>query len=159
MVNVYRIIIIVLSIFSIIASLVSSSNIPNNLVLIPLIFLILFVVFPSFSRYMFNNLGITVINFTMLLRYVVSPLLMAIYGSDIQIGSSVSMVIQGQAVNLMLYEMIVLFVVFAIFHKYFYSNKNEFQNVKSRPNLFGWIFVIFTLTLVALFPTDRKSVV
>ena len=127
MVNVYRIIIIVLSIFSIIASLVSSSNIPNNLVLIPLIFLILFVVFPSFSRYMFNNLGITVINFTMLLRYVVSPLLMAIYGSDIQIGSSVSMVIQGQAVNLMLYEMIVLFVIFAIFHKYFYSNKMNFK--------------------------------
>lgn len=154
MVNVYRIIIIVLSIFSIIASLVSSSNIPNNLVLIPLIFLILFFVFPSFSRYMFNNLGITVINFTMLLRYVVSPLLMAIYGSDIQIGSSVSMVIQGQAVNLMLYEMIVLFVVFAIFHKYFYSNKNEFQNVKSRPNLFGWIFVIIVLVLVALFPSS-----
>lgn len=154
MVNVYRIIIIVLSIFSIIASLVSSSNIPNNLVLIPLIFLILFVVFPSFSRYMFNNLGITVINFTMLLRYVVSPLLMAIYGSDIQIGSSVSMVIQGQAVNLMLYEMIVLFVIFAIFHKYFYSNKNEFQNVKSRPNLFGWIFVLLALVLVALDPSS-----
>ncbi|PNH24250.1 hypothetical protein CVS44_00820 [Staphylococcus haemolyticus] len=154
MVNVYRVIVIFLSIISIIASLVSTSNIPINLVLIPLIFLILFIVFPSFSRYMFYNLGITIINFTMLLRYVVSPLLMAIYGSNIQIGSSVSMVIQGKAVNLMLYEMIVLFVIFAIFHKYFYSNKTEFQNIKSRPNLFGWLFVAFTLTLVALFPTS-----
>ena len=38
MVNVYRVIVIFLSIISIIASLVSTSNIPINLVLIPLIF-------------------------------------------------------------------------------------------------------------------------
>ena len=53
--------------------MVTTQHIPNNLVLLPFVFVLLFVVFPSFSRYIFNNLGITIINFTMLLRYVVSP--------------------------------------------------------------------------------------
>lgn len=154
MVNLYRIVVIALSIIGILATLISPAYIPNNLVLIPLIFLILFLIFPSFSRYMFNNLGITVVNFTMLLRYVVSPLLMAFYGSNIQIGATVSISIQSRAVGLMIYEMIILFVIFAIFHKYFYTNKVEFYNVKARPNLFGWIFFIVVILLVALDPSS-----
>ncbi|MEJ7279173.1 hypothetical protein, partial [Staphylococcus epidermidis] len=85
--------------------MVTTQHIPNNLVLLPFVFVLLFVVFPSFSRYIFNNLGITIINFTMLLRYVVSPFLMALYGSDIQMGSTVSIDIQSKAVLLMVYEM------------------------------------------------------
>ena len=116
MINIYRIITIVLAIISITAILTTTVSIPNNLILIPLVFLCLFIVFPSFSKYMFNNLGITIVNLTMLLRYVISPLLISFYGSNIQIGTTVLRSIQNQAINLMLYEMIVLFIVFAVFH-------------------------------------------
>lgn len=107
----YRLFVIISSIITIILDMVTTQHIPNNLVLLPFVFVLLFVVFPSFSRYIFNNLGITIINFTMLLRYVVSPFLMALYGSDIQMGSTVSIDIQSKAVLLMVYEMIAMFLI------------------------------------------------
>ncbi len=157
MINFYRIITIVLSVISIIAVLLTKAYIPSNLVLIPLIFLCLFLIFPSFSRYIFKNIGITVINFTMLIRYAISPLLMSLYGSNIHLGSSISMSIQSKAINLMLYEMIMIFITFAIFYKRFYSNKKNFKNIKSTSNLFGWIFVIITLLIVILIPNTVSN--
>lgn len=154
MVNFYRIVTIVLSLISIIMTLVTTAHIPNNLILIPLIYFCLFLIFPSFSRYMFNNLGITILNFTMLLRYIVSPLLMSVYGSNIQIGTSVALSTENYAVYLMLYEMVILFVVFSIFHKYFYSKNIEFNNVKAEPNLFGWLFIIVVLVLALRDPSS-----
>lgn len=154
MVNFYRIVTIVLSLISIIMTLVTTAHIPSNLILIPLIYFCLFLIFPSFSRYMFNNLGITILNFTMLLRYIVSPLLMSIYGSNVQIGSPVGLATQEQAVYLMLYEMILLFVVFGIFHKYFYFKQASFNYVKARPNLFGWLFVLIVLALALRDPSS-----
>ena len=44
---------------------------------------------------------------------------MALYGSDIQMGSTVSIDIQSKAVLLMVYEMIAMFLIFALLHKYF----------------------------------------
>ncbi|WP_353626997.1 O-antigen polymerase [Staphylococcus hominis] len=154
MINIYRIITIVLAIISIIAILTTTVSIPNNLILIPLVFLCLFIVFPSFSKYMFNNLGITIVNLTMLLRYVISPLLISFYGSNIQIGTTVLRSIQNQAINLMLYEMIVLFIVFAVFHKYFYFEKSSFNKINAKPNLFGWIFVLLAIGLAILQPSS-----
>ena len=144
----YRLFVIISSIITIILDMVTTQHIPNNLVLLPFVFVLLFVVFPSFSRYIFNNLGITIINFTMLLRYVVSPFLMALYGSDIQMGSTVSIDIQNKAVLLMVYEMIAMFLIFALLHKYFYSNNSKIRNVKSQSNIFGWIFIAFALLII-----------
>ena len=154
MIKFYRSVIIFLSFISIVSVLGTKEHIPNNLILLPLIFLCLFLIFPSFSRYMFNNLGITVLNFTMLLRYIVSPLLMSIYGSNIQIGTPIGLSTQSHAIYLMIYEMIILFMIFGIFHKYFYSNKVEFDNVKSKSNLFGWLFVILVLALALRDPSS-----
>ena len=39
---------------------------------------------------------------------------MALYGSDIQMGSTVSIDIQSKAVLLMVYEMIAMFLIFAL---------------------------------------------
>ena len=103
---------------------------------------------------MFNNLGITIVNLTMLLRYVISPLLISFYGSNIQIGTTVLRSIQNQAINLMLYEMIVLFIVFAVFHKYFYFEKSSFNKINAKPNLFGWIFVLLAIGLAILQPSS-----
>ena len=149
----YRLFVIISSIITIILDMVTTQHIPNNLVLLPFVFVLLFVVFPSFSRYIFNNLGITIINFTMLLRYVVSPFLMALYGSDIQMGSTVSIDIQSKAVLLMVYEMIAMFLIFALLHKYFYSNNSKIRNVKSQSNIFGWIFIAFALLIIISQPS------
>ncbi|OHS40306.1 hypothetical protein [Staphylococcus sp. HMSC62A08] len=149
----YRLFVIISSIITIILDMVTTQHIQNNLVLLPFVFVLLFVVFPSFSRYIFNNLGITIINFTMLLRYVVSPFLMALYGSDIQMGSTVSIDIQSKAVLLMVYEMIAMFLIFALLHKYFYSNNSKIRNVKSQSNIFGWIFIAFALLIIISQPS------
>ena len=52
---------------------------------------------------------------------------MALYGSDIQMGSTVSIDIQSKAVLLMVYEMIAMFLIFALLHKYFYSNNSKLE--------------------------------
>ena len=52
----YRLFVIISSIITIILDMVTTQHIPNNLVLLPFVFVLLFVVFPSFSRYIFNNL-------------------------------------------------------------------------------------------------------
>ena len=57
-----------------------------------------------FSRYMFNNIGITIVNITMVIRYVISPFLMSIYGVNVGIGMSTSLGSQTKAINLMLFE-------------------------------------------------------
>lgn len=149
----YRLFVIVLSIIAILLDMISTKQIPNNLILIPFGFVFLFLIFPSFSKYMFNNIGITIINFTMLLRYVISPLLMALYGSDIQMGSTVNISIQSKAVLLMLYEMTAMFIIFALLHKYFYSNDIKIRNVKSQSNIFGWIFMVISLLIIIKQPS------
>ena len=73
---------------------------------------------------------------------------MALYGSDIQMGSTVSIDIQSKAVLLMVYEMIAMFLIFALLHKYFYSNNSKIRNVKSQSNIFGWIFIAFALLII-----------
>lgn len=153
----YRLFVIILSIITILLDMVSTKHIPNNLVLLPFGFVFLFVVFPSFSRYMFNNLGITIINFTMFLRYVISPLLMALYGSDIQMGSTVAIIIQSKAVELMIYEMVAMFLIFALLHKYFYSKNSKIRNVKSQTNIFGWIFISIALLIIIVQPSVLEN--
>ena len=78
---------------------------------------------------------------------------MALYGSDIQMGSTVSIDIQSKAVLLMVYEMIAMFLIFALLHKYFYSNNSKIRNVKSQSNIFGWIFIAFALLIIISQPS------
>lgn len=85
----YRLFVIISSIIGIILAMISNKDVPGNLALVPLVYLTLFIFIPAFSKYTFSNLGITVFNFTALLRYAVSPALMALYGTNLQIGSSV----------------------------------------------------------------------
>ncbi|MEQ6102725.1 hypothetical protein V2J39_07240 [Staphylococcus saccharolyticus] len=149
----YRIVVVSLSIVAIILDMISVKNVPGNLVLVPFVYLILFIFIPSFSKYMFSNLGITIFNFTTLLRYIISPLLMALYGTNLQIGSNVPLEIEKNSVNLMIYEMVAVFVTFGVFHKYFYSDKFKIQSIKAKSNIFGWLFVGFAILIILTQPS------
>lgn len=148
----YRIIVLILSLISILSILLSDVQLPNNLIALPLLFMCLYFLLPMFSRYMFNNIGITIVNITMLIRYIISPLLMSIYGVNVDIGMSTSLGSQTKAINLMLFEMVVIIVTFCILHKRFYSNKTEFKEITAKPNLFGWAFVLFGFVIVLFNP-------
>lgn len=144
----YRIIVLILSLISVISIMLSDVQLPNNLIVLPLLFVCLYFLLPMFSRYMFNNIGITIVNITMLIRYVISPLLMSVYGVNVDIGMSTSIGSQTKAINLMIFEMVVIIITFCILHKRFYSNKNEFREMKAKSNLFGWAFVLFSFVIV-----------
>lgn len=148
----YRIFVIILSIIGIILAMISNQDVPENLVLIPFVYLTLFLSIPAFSRYTFSNLGITVFNFTALLRYAISPILMALYGTNLQIGSSVPFEIEKNSVNLMVYEMIAIFITFGVFNKYFYSNEFKIHNIKAKSNIFGWLFVCLSILIILVKP-------
>ncbi|MGN4240625.1 hypothetical protein [Staphylococcus equorum] len=148
----YRITVVALSIISIISILISKAQIPQNLIALPLLFICLFLLLPMFSKFMFTNIGITIVNVTMLIRYVISPFLMSIYGVNLNTGMSTSIVTQGRAVNLMLFEMAAVIITFCIFHKRFYSYTDNFKSIKSKPNLFGWIFVVFSILILLFNP-------
>ncbi|MBU5271933.1 hypothetical protein ACN9VA_09015 [Staphylococcus caprae] len=155
----YRLFVIISSIIGIILAMISNKDVPGNLALVPLVYLTLFIFIPAFSKYTFSNLGITVFNFTALLRYAVSPALMALYGTNLQIGSSVPFEIEKNSVNLMIYEMIAIFVTFGVFHKYFYSYKFKIQKIKARSNIFGWLFIGLAILIILAQPgiLDRYS--
>lgn len=148
----YRIIVLILSLISILSIMISDVQLPNNLIALPLLFMCLYFLLPMFSRYMFNNIGITIVNITMLIRYVISPLLMSIYGVNVGIGMSTSLGSQTKAINLMLFEMIVIIVTFCLLYKRFYSSKTEFRKMEAKPNLFGWAFVLLSFVVVLFNP-------
>lgn len=148
----YRITVLILSLISVVFILLSDVQLPNNLIALPLLFMCLYFMLPTFSRYMFNNIGITIVNITMLIRYVISPLLMSVYGVNVDIGIATSLSSQTKAINLMLFEMVLIIATFCILHKRFYSNKTNFRKIEAKPNLFGWAFVLLGFVIVLFNP-------
>lgn len=156
MINFYRFITILVSIVSLIFILIydKTNFSTNNLVLLPLCYLILFVLVPSFSKYIYKSIGITIINITMLIRYSIVPFLISIYGVNLNTGIYLSEKLQFKAINLMLYEMILIFIVFIIFQKKFYGNStNKMTKIKPSNNLFGWLFIIICVFVIILYPS------
>lgn len=154
MIKTYRISVVILAFISIIFILLSDKKNPSNLTFLPIIFTILILIIPSFTAYVFKNIGITIINLSMLIRYLISPLLMAIYGSNLNFGQLTMQSTQVIAVNLMIYEMVVIFIIFAIFHKKFYmvELENDVKTVSSSNNIFGWLFVILCVLILITNP-------
>ncbi|HCZ8192641.1 TPA: hypothetical protein O4F65_001294 [Staphylococcus aureus] len=153
MINIYRIITVFLSIISIIFSLLNHNDIPKNLVFLPLCFVLLFLIIPSFSKNIFKSIGITILNFSMLIRYSISPLLMSIYGVNLNSGLYLSEKVQSRAINLMIYEMILIFITFLIFQKRFYkSSQNQIKLIRPSKSSFSWLFVIVALVVILVFP-------
>lgn len=148
----YRIIVLTLSFVSIISIMMSSEKLPQNLVVLPLVFVCLYFLLPMFSRYMFNNIGITIVNLTMLIRYTISPLLMSIYGVNVSIGSSTSIDSQTKAIYLMLFEMVSIIVFFSLFSKKFYNNENKIEKNIAKPNPIGWLFIILSILIAVVQP-------
>lgn len=143
--TIYKVSIILIAIISMTVILFSNARIPSNLALLPSIFALLIMIVPSFTNYIFKNIGITIINLSMVIRYVISPVLMAIYGTNLNMGQMTMISTQFTAVNLMVYEMIIMFIVFALFHKKFYKDtieQNE-KKISSSNNIFGWLFIVF----------------
>lgn len=152
MIRFYRITVVVLSLISIISILVSKLQLPQNLIALPFLFMCLYLLLPMFSKYMFINVGITIVNITMLIRYVISPLLMAMYGVNVNLGTSTSIGSQTIAINLMLFEMLAVIITFSLLHKRFYTAESTFRTIKAKPNLFGWAFVVFSMIILIFNP-------
>lgn len=115
MVLIYRIITVVLSLISIISILISDLSLPKNLIVLPTMFLFLFIVLPMFSKYIFKYIGITILNLSMLIRYVITPFLNSIYGIEMNIGVSTAIDSQFRAINLMVFEMVSVMVIWCLF--------------------------------------------
>ena len=77
---------------------------------------------------------------------------MSIYGVNVGIGMSTSLGSQTKAINLMLFEMIVIIVTFCLLYKRFYSSKIEFRKMEAKPNLFGWAYVLLSFVVVLFNP-------
>ncbi|WP_415363314.1 hypothetical protein L1F34_002338 [Mammaliicoccus lentus] len=152
--NLYRVITIFVSIISVVFIIFSEKEIPNNIVFLPLCYLLFFILIPSFSKYILKNIGITVLNFSMLIRYSISPLLMSIYGVNLNTGVFLTESIQSKAINLMIYEMVLMFITFLLFQKKFYksSTLKKLETIKASNPSFSWIFVVVTSIIILIFP-------
>lgn len=129
----------------------SDSYIPYGLFLVPLTYSFLIIFFPSMTKYLFSHLGVTILNITMLLRYVISPLLNSIYGVSVQNGITPSQDSYTLAIYLIIFEMITVFILFSLFHKKFYIN-NVNRDLIKKTNITGWLYVIFCVFLIVIFP-------
>nr|WP_263314156.1 hypothetical protein [Mammaliicoccus sp. Marseille-Q6498] len=150
MTKIYRVSIIIIAIISSILIMFSDAKKPDNLILLPLLFALLIIIVPSFTKYMFKNIGITIVNISMLIRYIITPTLISIYGVDLNRGQILLTSVQNKAVYLMMYEMIVIFILYAIFYKNFYTDNivKKAKEIKSSSNIFGWLFVLLCIAIL-----------
>lgn len=153
-INVYlRLLIFFIGLYVTVSIVYSPLNLPNAFFLIPLTYSILILSFSNFTNYIFQNIGLLALNISMFLRYLVSPLLISFEGlsytgSIVPFNESYNI-----AVNLMLYELIVIFLAFQLLHKRFYSKKiNSNPSLTPETNYVGWIFVLFCLLLILIYP-------
>lgn len=152
MVLMYRIITVVLSLISIISIMISDLSLPDNLIVLPTMYLFLFILLPMFSEYVFKYIGITMLNISMLIRYAVTPLLNSIYGIELSIGVPTAIDSQFKAINIMAFEMVSVMAIWCLFYKKFYSEKATPVEIKSSSNLFGWVFLTFAALILIINP-------
>lgn len=147
-----------ISIFSVglivsLITLFSKEQLPNHLFLVPLIYSIFILILPNFTKPMFENIGLFALNISMLIRYLVSPLLISYEGITYSKSMIPSQESFYMATNLMLYEMIIIFIVFQLTHKKFYFVNCDIKgDIKAKINIVGWLFIIFCLSLAFIYP-------
>lgn len=131
----------------------SSNTLPNSYYLVPLIYSVLIIIFPSITRYMFKNIGLLALNISMIIRYLLSPLLISFNGIEMIRGIYPIESSYNIGVNLILYELILVFIIFQLFYKKFYVTNNVRQaNIYWRKNILGWVFILICLGIIMIYP-------
>lgn len=138
-----------------------NANNPYNLYsIIPFSFGILFLLITPNIEQIKENIGLLILIITMFLRYVILPLISCLgeyYGG---IGINPSDKFITQAIWLMLYELIMVFVFLKIISKKYYStpfnvlNTNRLKTI-SHPNYIFFIVIILGILVFFLFPNAR----
>src|SRR5699024_10367632 len=95
---------------------------------VPLLYAILIMVFPEFTRNMFDRIGLMALNICMFIRYIVSPFLISFYGANYAKSMLPSVESYNLGITLMLYEMVIVFIVFQLLHQKFYSENKKHPN-------------------------------
>lgn len=148
-----RLIIFFLGLITTVNLIFSSKEFPQSFYLIPLSYSILILIFPSFTKYIFRNIGLFTLNACMFIRYLLSPLLISFEGvydpnSIVPFNNNYTI-----ATYLMLYELVVIFFIFQLLYKKFYDNRKILTtNIKAEKNLMGWAFVVFCILIIVLYP-------
>ena len=150
----YRSGLLAFSLITILLTLISKEEIPKNLVFLPMTFLILIILVPSFTKYIDKYIGIAIVNLTMFIRYLISPFLMTFYGTNMYRGQLLSLDTLEKSVYLMIFEMVVIFLCFAIFHKFFYTTvETETLTQKANTsNFVNLLVLLFIFGIILLYP-------
>lgn len=135
--------------------LFSDEKLPGNLFLLPIIYSALILFIPSFTKLMFENIGLFALNISMVIRYLISPFLISFQGVT-HIRSIIPTVESyNLATNLMIYEVVIIFFVFQLLYKKFYTieaNSKDFINEEKSKNITGWLFIALCLLLALVYP-------
>ncbi|MCJ0929717.1 oligosaccharide repeat unit polymerase [Virgibacillus halodenitrificans] len=131
----------------------SLNELPNTYFLIPLIYSILIVLFPSMTKYMFNYIGILALNIGMAIRYLISPLIISYSGIEMSRGIYPFVESYNIAINLMIYEMMAIFLIYQLLYKKFYNiNYKRRKDLIGDNNVCGWLFIILCIGVIIIFP-------
>src|SRR5690625_2665409 len=102
---------------------------------------------------MFENIGLFALNVSMIIRYLISPLLISLNGIAYTKSMLPSQDSYNLAIFLMLYEVIIVFCVFQLTYRKFYKVDESVKNhIEGKQNIAGWLFVIFCFSLIFIYP-------
>ncbi|SOC44728.1 O-antigen polymerase [Salinicoccus kekensis] len=146
-----RIVLFLCGVITSVIVFLNNNSVPYTLFLIPLIYGILIAFFPSITKYIFGYLGVLALNICMFIRYVLSPFFTTIDGTNVATNMLANVNNYSIAVNLMLYEMVLIFIFFSLFNRYFYSSKNT-PNIEISYNVTGWMYLLFCFGLIMIYP-------
>src|SRR5699024_562254 len=148
-----RIITLFLGMLVAVTLMFNDENVPKYFAIIPSMYSILIFIFPKFTKYIFEYVGLFALNLSMFIRYLLTPFLISFYGfekSAILIPTETSFNI---AINLMLYELIIIFLLFQFTYKKIYKPQNTLkQNVEVSGNFWNCIIIIISIIIVFIYP-------
>lgn len=144
--------------------IVKTVRIPGNelLFLFPLLYGLFMFIFPAMSKHMKGNIGLTVFNYILFVRYSLAPLIRALAIDD-NFNSQYQASVQGLEIGIwiMIFELLFSFVVVQIFAKHLYIEKST-QTVNYNPIKSKLVIILITLigfAFILIFPTviDRYN--
>jgi len=128
----------------------------EHMALLPFSYGILYLIFPSMSRYIVSHIGMLIMNIIMLIRYVIMPLVIAISGSYGGFGQNPDSNTVRLAIFIMLYEMLVVFIVVAVFAKSIYKDKKtkkyDFSHVPLNSKIVILCLIAVAIGVIARYP-------
>lgn len=134
----------------------NNTNGYENIFLLPLFYGVLILLFPSITRYIKGNAGLLLFNIVAFIRYILTPYIGFLSGFSYWRGLHPTPSYIYNAIWLMLFEMIFVFIFIQIMSKKYYAKSNKnFNDINENIKVNSFVlklFIIVGIIIVIIFP-------